>query len=146
MDNISYIMLGKSIADEVQRIMASYGGLPKPRGIELTSHTTSHKRKGKTPYGVSSKKGKYVSKRITFQKKILLRYMGKNKNQFTLKESSVTVRGLLPEIDLEASEQEVRDIIANVIANSDEEMRTCSRYSFEFIEACGKSLCVPAKL
>ena len=122
--------------------MAPYGGIPKPMGIELSSR----KRKGKSPYGVNSKKGKYVSKKITFQKKlVVLRYMGEGKKQFTLKESSVILRGLLPEIDVESNERDVRDAIVNVIVNSDQEMTACSRYSFEFIEASGKSLCVPAK-
>ena len=41
-------------------------------------------------------------KKITFQKKIVvIRYMGDP--QFTLKESIVALRGLLPEIDLLAN-------------------------------------------
>ena len=68
--------------------------------------------------------------------------MGEDVKKFTLKDNLVVLRGLLPEIDVEASELEVR---SNMISNFSEEMSSCSRYSFEFIEANGKSLCVPAK-
>ena len=46
---------------------------------------------------------------------------------------------------MQDSELEVRSEISSVIVNFGEEMGSCSRYSFEFIEATGKNLCVPAK-
>lgn len=55
------------------------------------------------------------------------------------------LRGVLPEIDIEASELDVCKVISGVITNFGEEFISCSRYSFEFIEANGKSLYVPAK-
>ena len=116
--------------------MAPYGSSPKPMGIELTSVGNS-KQHAKTPYGHPSKKGKHVAtpRKVTFQKKLV------EEGQSNL----VLLRGLLPEIDVDATELEVRSIIANVIANFSKETSSCSRYSFEFIEATGKNLCVPAK-
>ena len=102
----------------------------------------SHK---KGSYGT---KGKHtLPKRLTFQKKlIVIKYMGENApKKFTLKDRIVALRGLLPDIDMQASELDVRSEIAGVICNSGEEMSACSRHSFEFIAATGKHLCVPAK-
>lgn len=65
---------------------------------------------------------------------------------FTLKESIVAVRGLLPEIDTEATEDEVCSEIQSVITNSGEDTSTYTLYGFEFTEATGKYLYVPAKL
>ena len=48
----------------------------------------------------------------------------------------------MTEIDVAASELDVCRDIAGVIVNSGEEFSSCSRYSFEFIEA---NLSVPAK-
>lgn len=143
------VTAGKTIAEEVERIMGPYGGVPKPCGIELEKPRVT-KRQVKTLYGTKSKKGKHVQvspKSITFKKKlVVINYMGEEApKQFTLKDSYVVLRGLLPEIDVQASELEVRSDITNVIINSGDDMGSCSRYSFEFIEASGKSLCVPAK-
>ena len=60
-------------------------------------------------------------KRITFL--IVLKYMGEEApKEFTLKDSSVVLRGLLPEIDVQASELEVCSEISSVIVNFGEEM------------------------
>ena len=48
----------------------------------------------------------------------------------------------MTDIDILASELDVRREIAGVIVNSGEEFSSCSRHSFEFIEANGKNLCV----
>ena len=135
---------GKTISEEVQKIMAPYGqpALTNVRGTKRQAKKASF-------YGGAFKKGKHrqVSpKHVCFQKKlIVIRYMGKNApKQFTLKESIVALRGLLPEIDVQASELDVRAEIAGLIADSGE-MAYCTRYSFEFIEANGKNLCVPAQ-
>lgn len=63
--------------------------------------------------------------------------------QFTLKDSIVVMRGLLPEIDLQAGEDEVRTAINSVIVNSGEDLGSCTRFGFEFIEANGKTLYAP---
>lgn len=44
---------------------------------------------------------------------------------------------------MQASKLEVHSDIAKVIVNSGEDVGSCSQYSFEIIEASGKSLCVP---
>ncbi len=65
--------------------------------------------------------------------------------QFTLKECEVVLRGLLPDISLLATEKEVGSEIASVIKSFEEDLASCTRFDFEFIEATGKSLCVPAR-
>ena len=42
----------------------------------------------------------------------------------------MALRGVLPDIDVEASELEVRSAIADVIKNLGDEFIACSRYSF----------------
>ena len=139
---------GKTISEEVGRIMAPYEQVPKPRSIELKNYKATKRQAKKGLYGSQLKKGKHPQifpKRITFQKKlVVIKYMGEAApKQFTLKDSVVAMRGLLPEIELQASELEVRSEITSVISNFGEEMSSCSRYSFEFIEANGKNLYVP---
>ena len=123
--------------------MAPYGTHSTHTSIELSDFMGS-KRRGK--FGHTQRKGK-LPKRMYFQKKlVVINYMGESApKQFTLKDNIVALRGLLPEIDVQASELEVRSSIASVIVNFGEEMGACTRHSFEFIEANGKSLCVPAK-
>ena len=57
----------------------------------------------------------------------------------------MAVRGLLPDIDVCATEKEVRSDIASVIKTFDDMMACCTTFDFEFIAASGKSLCVPAR-
>ena len=124
--------------------MAPYdqGRLPK-RGIEFTDRRSTKCK------GPKFKKGKLStpSRKITFQRKlVVIKYMGENPpKHFTLKDSVIALRGVLPEIDIESSEIDVRREIAAVIVNSGEEFSACSKYGFEFIEANGKHLYVPAK-
>lgn len=64
-------------------------------------------------YGSALKKGKHPEpspNRITFQKKlVIVNYMGPNApTPFTLKKGLVAMRGLLPDIPLDASEKHVR--------------------------------------
>ena len=129
--------------------MASYTkapyGTPQPMASSIELRHGGKRRHGKKPY-YPSKKPALTPKKVTFQKKlVVLKFLGEDVKQFTLKDSRVLLRGLLPEIDVEATEAQVRSIIANMIANSSEEMSYCSSYCFEFIEATGKNLCVPAK-
>ena len=124
--------------------MAPYAqGQLSKQGIKLTDQRSSKSK------SLKFKKGKLTAtpRRITFQRKlIVIRYMGeKPPKHFTLKDSVVALRGVLPEIDIEASELDVRREIAGVIVNSGEEFAACSKFSFEFIEATGKHLYVPAK-
>lgn len=56
----------------------------------------------------------------------------------------VLIRGMLPDISLTASEKEIRSHICDVIA-SDKLYACCTENSFEFLEANGRNVCVPAK-
>ena len=61
---------------------------------------------------------------------------------FTVKEELVFLRGMLPELDYTNSETEVRTVIAATVLNGSE--KSIGLYDFEFLEATGKHLCVPA--
>ncbi len=62
----------------------------------------------------------------TFQKKVVvLMYMGPSASRnFALKDSYVIMRGLLPEVPIEASESELRTRICDTIKSSDETYTT----------------------
>ena len=106
-----------------------------PYGQPALTNIRGTKRQAKKAsfYVDAFKKGKHrqVSpKQVCFQKKlIVIRYMGGNAlKQFTLKESIVALRGLFPEIHVQASELDVHAEIAGLIAHSGE-MAYCARYS-----------------
>ena len=111
--------------------------------IELFNCRSAKRKGSKYPKG----KFRALPRKVMFQKKlIVICYMGeKAPKQFTLKDSVIALRGVLPEIDVEARELDIRRVIADMIISGGEEFLSCSRYSFEFIEANGKSLYVPAK-
>ena len=110
------------------------------------------KRKSKlkvaeSKYGTPNKTPKGGKKPApTFQKKIVVvGYMGENPpKSFGLKESYITMRGMLPDISLTATEKEIRSHIREVIA-SDRSYICCTENDFEFLEANGRNVCVPAK-
>ena len=96
----------------------------------------------------------------TFQKKlVVVEFTGDDQPcKFTLKEYMVLARGMLPEIGLEESEEEIRKKIAETLRNSDDThdvtltltLNTLACLSshtddFEFLEASGKTMCVPAR-
>ena len=98
--NLLVSVAGKTIilSEEVERIMAPYQQLPKPRSIELTNYKATKRQAKKSSYGSKSKNGKRPQispKRITFQKKfILIKYMGEEApKQFTLKDCVVALKG-----------------------------------------------------
>lgn len=64
--------------------------------------------------------------------------------KFALKESYVVMRGVLPEIGVSAEESAVRSCVAKVIRHSEKTLADLAPTDFEFLEACGKCLCVPA--
>lgn len=82
----------------------------------------------------------------TFQKKIVvIEYMGEDApKSFGLKESYVVMRGMLGDISLDATEKEVRSHIREVIG-SVESYACCSENDFEFLEANGRNIFVPAR-
>ena len=132
---------------EVQQILK-----PLPVGAKSTYVDRRPKRKSKlkiveSTYG-TPRSGKGGNKPPpTFQKKIVVvEYMGETPpKRFGLKESNVVVRGMLPNISLTATEKEVRTHICEVIS-SDKMYACCGENDFEFLEANGRSVCVPAKL
>jgi hypothetical protein len=97
------------------------------------------KGKGK----LSQAQAKYATK---FQKKLVaIDYMGSDAPQsFGLKESIVLLRGMLPEIGIDASEHEVRNFIRDTMKDSDKTLAMLLPTDFEFMEADGKALCTPA--
>ena len=57
----------------------------------------------------------------------------------------VLMRGILPEVDVEAGE-EVREAILHTMKDSDSSLREHKPADFEYIEASGKCMSVPAQL
>ena len=83
-------------------------------------------------YGGKKKKG-WVST-ATFQKKVVVfKYMGPD----------ARMRGLLPQIPVQASESEVRDEICDVLRTCSPDLSECIPSDFEFIEMSGKQARVP---
>lgn len=62
---------------------------------------------------------------------------------FTIKENLILLRGMLPELEYTSGEQNIRSIIVDIINGSVD--TAIDLYDFEFLEAAGKQLCVPAK-
>ena len=101
-------------------------------------------------------KSKLVAERYTtnltrpvprvFQKKfVLIDFMGPNApHKFAVKESYVVARGVLPEICVSASESDVRRCLTDAVSYSVPSLSSLAPSDFEFLEACGKCLCVPA--
>ena len=82
----------------------------------------------------------------TFQKKlVVVDYMGPDApRNFALKEVHVLLRGMLPEIGISANEEEVRGYICDTIKHSEKSLQKFLPCDFEFFEASGKCLCIPA--
>ena len=68
------------------------------------------------------KKGKTRASVPTFKKKLVVfNYMGpEHPPHFTLRDKNIVMRGLLPEIPFDASEQQVREEIRDVIRSCSE--------------------------
>ena len=63
-------------------------------------------------------------------------------NKFTRADRKIVVRGLLPPIMVEASEEEIRKEIREVI-RSEPDFGDCGIHDFEFIDMSGKQASVP---
>ena len=75
----------------------------------------SFKRSSKKSKGSNTK----AKKEETFQKKLVVfRFMGQNMPVFTRNDSNIVARGLLPEIPLIASEEDVRKEITSALKSS----------------------------
>ena len=131
---------------EVQQILKPLPVSKKPTLIDRRPKRKSKLKVAESKYGSpkSTKGGKKPAP--TFQKKlVVVEYMGEDSpKSFGLKESYVIMRGMLSEISLTATEKEVRSCILEVI-RSDRAYGCCSEYDFEFLEANGRNVCVPAK-
>ena len=156
---LEFIIIGQSVSREVRNIMSS--PLPnvsydtKSRSF-LSSQSFMNpiprkpKRKTKSSlafakYGEGSTK-KAKGHVATFQKKLVVfGYMGRNPPaQFTRKDKHIVMRGLLPDISVQASEEQVRKQIRDVIKSSSEHHASlCTEDDFEFIDMNGKNGSVP---
>ena len=91
---------------------------------------------------------KYIQKKKPrFHKKIIvIRHMGpKAPGVFNLKENLVLLCGMLPEIGYEFSEKQIRKCICDTINASEQASIVIEPDDFEFLEAYGKRLWVPAQ-
>lgn len=155
-----FFFLGTKVSAQVRSIMGS--ALPGTSYSPLSIHCSSQpqvtlnpiprrpKRKSKSQlssakYNASkSKKGKRAVE--TFQRKLIVfQYMGPDApRHITRKDDTILVRGMLREIPLTASEEEVREEICAVIRNCPEpDLCNCQPDDFEFIDMSGKHASVP---
>ena len=110
----------------------------------LRKVTRKPKRKAVSETLSRSKKGRVSS--TTFPKKLVVfKYMGEDApNKFTRADRKIVVRGLLPPIMVEASEEEIRKEICEVIrSNIEPDFSDCGNHDFEFIDMSGKQASVP---
>lgn len=125
---------------------------PLPGPPRLSMIERRPKRKGKSKLKLASSrygredvtKGRKPA--LTFQKKlVVIDYMGPDAlRSFGLKETYILMRGLLPEVAVSATEGEVRGVIRNTIKDSEETLSGCLSSDFEYMEASGKCVCIPA--
>ena len=108
----------------------------------LRKVTRKPKRKAVGDTLSKSKKGRVSS--ATFQKKLVVfKYMGEDApNKFTRADRNIIVRGLLPAIMVEATEEEIRKEIGDVF-RSEPDFSDCGSHDFEFIDMSGKQASVP---
>lgn len=131
--------VGQSVVKEVQQILRPF---PMSKKLERRPKRTSKLKLAESKYG-SSKTNK---QHPTFQKKlIVMDYMGeKAPTNFTVKDCYIIIRGMLPEISVAAQEKEILAHVREVIC-SVKSYACCSENDFEFLEATGRCVCVPAK-
>ena len=113
------------------------------RSLSLVESRSWQKSKRRSGSKVGATKQPKVS---TFCKKLVaFKYMGCDRPMsFTRKDSSILVRGLLPDISLEATEEEIRSDIISVLHSSKEfDLTTVEMNDFEFIDVNGKHCVVP---
>ena len=140
-----------TIREEVKRIFQPYPKISNTSQVQRSYPSVLERR----PYSGKGKgKMRYTHAKYTTQKKkprfykkiVVIRCMGpKAPSSFTIKNSLVYLRGMLPEIGYEFSEEQVRKCILDTINASEEVPVNTDLYCFEFLEAYGKQLCVPAQ-
>lgn len=156
---------GKAVCDEVRGILSplplgsrSITPMSTPSPITSVSGTATAMidRRPKRKPKVKLAHAKYSSlqrnppkgrKAGKFQKKlVVIEYMGPDApRSFTLKEQIVSMRGILPEIPMDACDREIRTHIRDTIKNAEPSLSGCLLSDFEYVEASGKNLCVPAQ-
>ena len=131
------------MASEVKRIMHPLPSSDEPCFSGSTSSISIQRRNVKR-----RKKGllKCIKQTPTFQKKLVVfKYMGEQPPQsFNRKENDILLRGLLPEIAIDAKEIDVREEIVQLLHNSKEfELINFDLNDFEFMDVHGKKAVVP---
>ena len=120
---------------------SSLGSVSGTLGSALIERRPKRKSKVKlaqTKYDKKSTKGRKPAPK--FQKLVVIDYMGPDvPRSFTFKESMVLLRGMLPEVAVDASEHEVRTHIRDTVKNAENSFRACLLSDFEYTEAHGKT-------
>lgn len=107
------------------------------------------KRKKKMSYALENYvhgNKKIVKDCCTFQKKLVVfGFMGDDSpSHFTRKDKFIVMRGLLPEIPVDSSEERVRQEVGDLIRSCNEyDLGLCGEKDFEFIDMNGKQASVP---
>ena len=147
-------LAGKNVVSEVKAIMGSssqqllYSTSSRSLVGQSSQIPRRPKRQSKLQFANSSIVKGTKRKRAstaTFQKKLVVfRCMGENNapKKFTRADKRICMRGLLQPINLDATEDEVRKEICDVI-RSKSELTECTPGDFEFIDMCGKQASVP---
>lgn len=144
---------GRAVSAEVRSILSplpsSLRSGTSPASTAMIQRRSKGKGKSKLAVekygGTTSRKGRKPA--VKFQKKlVVIDYMGpKAPRSFGLKESYVLMRGMLPEIEVCAGEEEVRETIMHTMKDSEKSLAAFDHSQFQLMEANGKTLCVPAQ-
>ncbi len=126
--HVVFVFTGLAVASEVKKILSprlppSAASYPA-KGVSLIERRPKRKGKSKQAnlkYGAApppEKRGRKCMQ--TFQKKlVVVEFTGDDQPcKFTLKEYMVLARGMLPEIGLEESEEEIRKKIAETLRDT----------------------------
>ena len=145
-------LAGKTVCEEVRSILSPLPFSPRLGSASSSMLERRPKRKGKSrlaeeKYRCYSDTPKGRRPAPKFQKKlVVIDCMIPNPpRSFSLKAMHVLMRGMLPEIEMSAGEREVRGYICDTIKNSEKSLSSCGPSDFEYLEASGKCLCVPAQ-
>ena len=140
-DGAVYDFLDSKVLSEVKKVMQP---LPSSSGSSsgVCKYTSTRQRRKRKMSTFTKEK-----KKDFFQKKLVVfNYMPEKEkeNSFTRKESDIILRGLLPEISLNSTENEVRDAILSLLHNSSEfNFDSFTTSDFHFIDVNGKQASVP---
>lgn len=136
-----------------QEVRSILSPLPFTASVGPSMLERRPKRKGKEKLAAEKYRGfstpissKGRKPALMFQKKlVVIDYMGPDApRSFALKEVHVLLRGMLPEIEMTATEEEVRGSICDTIKNSEKSLVELVPSEFEFLGASGKCLCISA--